>query len=227
MKLFRGQVASDVNRRTLARVGIAAAAACLVVFSMSSPALADPQPDNPVEYPTAGWSGQWQFSGPHAWSLTMTMPGTVIAITGWDEDDSRYFSGTITDTTSVNRCSTIRFYEGGGMAYYTACDGTVSFSQFDNTPGTYDFELHQWGDYHQGHEPEPLECRFIPDRAVYQIPRRTAGGGHRSELELCLCEPGQLLDRASWWQRVRDGQWGQRQLSLHDGDDLRRRVHPD
>jgi len=150
MQLFRGQVAGEVNSRTLARVGIAAALACIAVFSMSSPALADPQPYNPVEYPTAGWSGQWQFSGPHAWSLTMNMPGTVVAITGWDEDNSRYFSGTITDTTSVNRCSTIRFYEGGGMAYYTACDGTVSFSQFDNTPGTYDFELNQLGDYHEG-----------------------------------------------------------------------------
>src|SRR4029079_18028822 len=30
------------------------------------------------------------------------------------------------------------------------CDGTVSFSQFDDTPGTYDFELNQSGDYHQG-----------------------------------------------------------------------------
>ena len=90
MQLFRGQVA---NGRTLARVGIAAALACLAVFSMSSPALADPQPANPVEYPTAGWSGQWQFSGPQAWSLTMTMPGTVVAITGWDEDNSRHDHG--------------------------------------------------------------------------------------------------------------------------------------
>lgn len=106
----------------------------------SLPARADVPPQPIVVKPGLGWAGEWHFTGANYWSYSMAIPGVSVTGTGYDSDDIRYFNGTLTDTSpSSDLCAYLTFAEGGGAATYIACDGTVTFSQFDDTPGTYQF----------------------------------------------------------------------------------------
>src|SRR5262245_8938391 len=122
----------------LRRLVLVPAVVGAAVLAVAAPAHANP-PENTA---TVGWSQDWHFTDANTWTFSMTIPGVSVTGTGYDTDDVRYFSGTVTDTTpESDACAYLTFEEDGGVATIIACDGTVPFSQFDPTPGDYTFSL--------------------------------------------------------------------------------------
>lgn len=123
----------------LLRLVLIPAVVSAAVLALATPALATP----PENTGTVGWAQDWHFTDANNWTFSMTIPGgAVVTGTGYDTEDVRYFTGTVTDTTpEPNLCSGLSYEEGGGEAEVIACDSTIPFSQFDPTPGDYLFEL--------------------------------------------------------------------------------------
>jgi hypothetical protein len=122
------------------RLVLIPAVACVAVFAFAAPAAANNPPENTA---TVGWSQDWHFTDANNFVFTMTIPGGVqVTGTGYDTDDVRYFEGTVTDTTpDPDACAWLTFDEDGGSQTWIACNGSVSFTQFDPTPNDYTFSL--------------------------------------------------------------------------------------
>ena len=122
------------------RLVLIPAVACAAVFAFAAPAAANNPPENTA---TVGWSQDWHFTDANNFVFTMTIPGGVeVTGTGYDTDDVRYFEGTVTDTTpDPDACAWLDFTEDGGEQTWIACNGSVSFTQFDPTPHDYTFSL--------------------------------------------------------------------------------------
>ena len=143
-------------RRTPARGGLAlllaSALACVLV--PATPAHADPpHPPSTNVAPGAGWSAQWHYEDPTDAQGTlvysMRVRNAALDGWGWDTDTSRDIGFSLTDTsTDPGLCAWLTVTGNDESYYWVACDGTISATFHDPTPGDYTviLELRDTGD---------------------------------------------------------------------------------
>lgn len=177
----------------LRRLVLIPAVACAAVVAFAAPAQANP-PENTA---TVGWSQDWHFTDANNWTFSMTVPGAVVTGTGYDTDDVRYFSGTVTDTSPDSEaCAYLSFDEGGGSQTIIACNGTIPFSQFDPTPGDYVFSLALRNANNTWRQQQGMT---IPTTKGYPALRAAGNGAHWSyvtptQVDYALVRPGAAVN---------------------------------
>ncbi|BCB82923.1 hypothetical protein Psuf_002360 [Phytohabitans suffuscus] len=90
-----------------------------------------------------GWHAKWSFSDGHRWTFSINIGSATVAGSGYDDENIRYLSGTVTDASPQSHlCARVDFKEPAGVhGRYTACGGSVYFSHLDDSPSDYTFTL--------------------------------------------------------------------------------------
>ncbi|WP_432838257.1 hypothetical protein [Dactylosporangium sp. CA-092794] len=147
-------------RRTHGRIGMALLVVSAVATALlpATAAHADPPHPPPTSVPPgAGWSASWHYEDPTdaqgTLAYSMRIPSVTLDGYGWDSDTTRDIGFSLTDTSpDPSLCAWLTVTGNDESYYWVACDGTVSATFHDTTPGDYTVVLQLRNYYDTWHE---------------------------------------------------------------------------